>query len=194
MIWHRLDRDKTIDMITRVKGADGSMMFTPVTSEAKCSRLPFLKSFLLYRLTNFSSLPTFSMDYLSNGESYFYMDGSDSALRHLVDMGDFILTPDTVLPFLHFYFCYVRLPEGEMIVLQNAAEASTIDLYDDERREKLDIVPDNYKIAANSNGDGFILTLPLLYDNTPMEVTVTVAMTGQVTLTPQRMLTFDAIQ
>lgn len=113
MIWHRLDRDKTIDMIGRVKSAAEAMLFTPVTSETKCTRLPFFNSFLLYRLTNFSSLPTFSMDFISNGETFHYMDGADTAIRQMVDQGELVLNADTILPYLHFYYCYVRLPEGD---------------------------------------------------------------------------------
>ena len=105
MIWHRLDRDKTIDMIGRVKSAAESMLFTPVTSEAKCTRLPFLKSFLLYRLTNFSSLPTFSMDFISNGECFFYMDGADTAIRQMVAMGELELNEENIIAYLNFYYC-----------------------------------------------------------------------------------------
>ena len=78
-------------MIGRVKSAAEALLFTPVTSEAKCSRLSFFKSFLLYRLTNFSSLPTFSMDFLSDGDSFHYMDGADTTIRHLVAAGELIL-------------------------------------------------------------------------------------------------------
>ena len=194
MIWHRLDRDKTIDMITRVKGADGSMMFTPVTSEAKCSRLPFFKTFLLYRLTNFSSLPTFSMDFLSNGDSFFYMDGSDSAIRHMVAMDELALTEENITAYLNFYYCYVRLTEGEIILLKNAAEGAHIDLYDEERREALDVVPEGISIVHDVANNCFRVTAPVLYDSSPMEAEITVTHDGVVTTAPKRMLTFDAIQ
>lgn len=194
MIWHRLDRDKTLDMIGRVKTASEAILFTPVTSEAKCSRLPFFKTFLLYRLTNFSSLPTFSMDFLSNGESFFYMDGADTAIHHMVQIGELLLTEDTIIPYLHFYYCNVRLAEGELILLKNAAEGAHIDLYDDERRENLDVMPEGIIITRESEGGAFRITAPAFYDSAPMEVEITVTLDGVVTTTPKRMLTFDVIQ
>ena len=194
MIWHRLDRDKTIEMIGRVKSAAESMLFTPVTSEAKCTRLPFFQSFLIYRLTNFSSLPTFSMDFLSNGESFFYMDGAETAIRQMVQQGELVLTAETILPYLNFYYCYVRLPEGEIILLKNAAEAPHIDLYDEERRESLDVVPETVHIEQDPSNGNFVVTAPALYDSSPMEVQITVTPDGQVFTAPKRMLTLENIQ
>ena len=194
MIWHRLDRDKTLDMIGRVKTASEAVLFTPITSEAKCSRLPFFKTYLLYRLTNFSSLPTFSMDFLSNGQSFLYMDGADTAIRHLVALDDLILTEETIIPFLNFYYCNVRLPEGEIILLKNAAEGAHIDLYDEERREDLSVQPEGTLIARDADTTLFRITAPALYDSSPMEVEIIVTLDGHVTTTPKRMLTFDVIQ
>lgn len=194
MIWHRLDRDKTIDMIGRVKSAAEAMLFTPVTSEAKCTRLPFLKSFLLYRLTNFSSLPTFSMDFISNGETFYYMDGADTAIRQMVTSGELELNEETIIPYLNFYYCYVRLPEGEIILLKNAEEAPQIDLYDEERREALDVIPEGVEIERDPATGGFLVLSPALYDSSPMQVLITVSKDGQVLTAPKRMLTLENIQ
>lgn len=194
MIWHRLDRDKTVEMIGRVKSAAEAMLFTPVTSEAKCSRLPFFKSFLLYRLTNFSSLPTFSMDFLSNGDTFHYMDGADTAIRTLIDAGELILTEETVIPYLNFYYCYTRLPEGEIILLKNAAEGAHIDLYDEDRREALDVIPEGLKIDKDGENGPFRVTAPALYDGSPMEVLITISADGHVATSPKRMLTLETVK
>jgi len=194
MIWHRLDRDKTIEMIGRVKSAAEAMLFTPTTSEAKCTRLPFFSNFLLYRLTNFSSLPTFSMDFISNGENFYYMDGANTAIRQMVNEGELVLDAETILPYLNFYFCYVRLPEGEIILLKNAAEAPHIDLYDEERRESLDVIPDGVQIEQDPTSGNFLVLAPALYDSSPMEVLITISPDGQVFTAPKRMLTLENIQ
>jgi hypothetical protein len=180
-------------MIGHIKRAAEALMFTPVTSEAKCARLPFFKTFLLYRLTNFASLPTFSLDFLSDGETFFYMDGSHTAIRTLINRGELNLTEETILPFLHFYFCYVRSPEGEIILLKNAAEAPQIDLYDEERREAIDIIPEGSRIEADSKFGPFRVYAPALYDSSPMEILVSISPEGDVVVAPKRMLTLEII-
>ena len=44
-----------------------------------------------------------------------------------------------MIPYLNFYFLNVRLEEGEIIVLKDPQEAATIDMFDDERRENIDL-------------------------------------------------------
>ncbi|MDD3019562.1 MAG: hypothetical protein PHX61_01115 [Alphaproteobacteria bacterium] len=194
MIWHRLDRDKTVSMINRVKSVGDFVLFSPQTSEAKALKLPFYESFLLYRLTNFSSLPTFSMDFLSDGESYFYMDGSDGPIIHINQKAGLNLNAQTVIPYLNFYYCFVRLPEGEIILLKSPEEAGIIDLYDDERREDFDAMPTPLSVEDVDGDALFKVTAPILYDGSPMEALITVTKDGKVTTQPKRMLTMGRTQ
>jgi hypothetical protein len=189
MDWHRLDRDKTLGMIASVKSADEALLFSPVTSEAKCARLPFSDSFLLYRLTNYASLPTFSMDFLSNGERFFYLDGSDRALREIIGSEGLKLSKETVIPYLNFYFLNVRLPEGEVVILKDPGEVHTLDLYDDERRENIFLSPESLKIEEIPETGGLKVTAPIYYDGTCMEAIITVSKDGVVHTAPQRMIT-----
>ncbi|HNQ91627.1 MAG TPA: hypothetical protein PKI93_01710 [Alphaproteobacteria bacterium] len=178
-----------MSMITRVKSAGESILFSPATSEAKVLRLPFYDSFSLYRLTNFSSLPTFSMDFLSDGETYYYMDGSDAPILRINQLAGFKLTEETVLAYLNFYFCFVRLPEGEIIILKSPEEAAIIDLYDDERREEFGAIPTPCKIEEAKETGLINVTVPILYDSSPMEALISVTREGKVTTQPKRMLT-----
>jgi len=189
MTWHRLDREKTVSMIARVKPTTQTITFSPTTSEAKCLKLPFYEQFLLYRLTNFSSLPTFSMDFLSDGETYYYMDGSEAPILKINSQAGLKLSKETVLPYLNFYFCFVRLPEGEIIILKSPEEAAIIDLYDEERREEFNAIPTPVFIDQNTDTGDFIVTVPVLYDGSPMEARISVTRDGKVSTEPLRMLT-----
>jgi hypothetical protein len=134
------------------------------------------------------------MDFLSNGETFHYMDGADTAIRTLVEAGELVLTEETVIPYLNFYYCYTRLPEGEIILLRNAAEAAHIDLYDEERREALDVIPEGLAIDKDGENGPFRVTAPALYDSSPMEVLITVSADGRVATSPKRMLTLETVQ
>jgi hypothetical protein len=179
MNWHRLDRDKTLDMINSVKSAAEALLFSPVTSEAKCARLPFYSNHLLYRLTNFSSLPTFSMDFIGDGQKYFYLDGSENPIQQINALGKLTLTTENVIPYLNFYFLNVRLEEGEIVILKNPQEAATIDLYDDERREDINLQPEHAKIIRDMTG-AFIVSTPIFLDGSLVNAELTVDTLGHV--------------
>ena len=179
MNWHRLDRDKTVDMINSVKSAAEALLFSPITSEAKCTRLPFYTNHLLYRLTNYASLPTFSMDFIGDGQKFFYLDGSDNPINQINGMAGLNLTKETVIPYLNFYFLNVRLEEGEIIVLKDPQEAATIDMFDDERRENIDLQPDQAKISSDGAGVFVVLT-PIFLDGSLVDAEITVDAAGHV--------------
>lgn len=194
MDWHRLDREKTIGMINSVKSAAEALLFSPVTSEAKCTRLPFYDRFLLYRLTNYSSLPTFSMDFISDGERFIYLDGSDHPIHTANQMGGITLTDETVIPYLNFYFLNVRLPEGEVIILKNPDEVREMGVYNDERREDLFVVPDSAKIEKDQETGDLKVTAPIYYDGVLMEALMVVGAEGRVAVYPKGMLRPEALQ
>ncbi len=189
MDWHRLDRDKTNDMINSVKSAAESSLFSPVTSEAKCARLPFYSNHLLYRLTNFSSMPTFTMDFIGDGDKYLYLDGSDFPIREINIANGLQLNEDNVIAYLNFYFFNVRTEDGDILILRNADEGQSIDLYDDERRENLYVEPDDFKIEQDPTSGAFVVHAPLYYLGGLVDAKIVVTAEGKVTVVPIKMLT-----
>ncbi len=193
MNWHRLDRDKTTDMINSVKSAAEALLFSPITSEAKCTRLPFYTNHLLYRLTNFASLPTFSMDFIGDGEKYVYLDGSEAPINQINSLAGLNLTRDTVIPYLNFYFLNVRLEEGEIIILKNPQEAATLDMFDDERRENIHLQPEGASIAQTDNG-GFVVGTPIFLDGSLVHAEITVDAQGHVKVKSLGMMSGTKLQ
>ena len=189
MDWHRLDRDKTVNMINSVKSAADALLFSPTTSEAKCARLPFYTNHLLYRLTNFSSMPVFTMDFIGDGERYIYLDGSDFPIREINTANGLELTKENVIAYLNFYFFNVRTEDGDILILRNVNEGGSIDLYDDERRENLDVEPENARIEFDRILEIFNIYAPLYYLGGLVDAKITVTKAGDVTIQPLKMLT-----
>lgn len=122
------------------------------------------------------------------------MDGADTAIRSMVDAGELELTEDNILSYLNFYYCYVRLPEGEIILLKNAEEAPFIDLYDEERREDFEVVPEGVSVSRDPETGTFTVIAPALYDSSPMEIEIRILSDGLVVTSPKRMLTLERVQ
>lgn len=193
MNWHRLDREKTVDMINSVKSAAEALLFSPITSEAKCTRLPFYTNHLLYRLTNFASLPTFSMDFIGDGEKFIYLDGSDNPIHQVNQLAGLSLTRENVIPYLNFFFLNVRLEEGEIIILKDTHEASTIDMFDDERRENINLQPDDARISQNEAGS-FVVATPIFLDGSLVNAELNVDSQGRVSVKSLGLMTAGHLQ
>jgi hypothetical protein len=103
------------------------------------------------------------------------------------------LTPDTVIPYLNFFFLNVRHEEGEIIVLKNPEEASTIDLYDDERREDINLQPEHAVIEQNESGS-FIVKTPIFLDGGLINAQMTIDRMGHVIVKSLGMMTSGHLQ
>lgn len=189
MDWHRLDRDKTVNMINSVKSATEALLFSPTTSEAKCARLPFYTNHLLYRLTNFSSMPTFTMDFIGDGDQYRYLDGSEFPIKEINAANGLQLNKDNVISYLNFYFFNVRTEDGDVLILKNVEEGQTIDLYDDERRENLNIAPDEVKVEFDESLQVYNVFAPIYYLGALVDAKLVVMLDGTVIIHPLKLLT-----
>jgi hypothetical protein len=194
MHWHRLDKEKAIGMITRIQSDNDPMLFSANSSEAKCARLPFYSNHLLFRLTNFSCMPTFSMDFLGNGEQFIYLDGTDDPIMQINNMAGLHLNKDNVIPYLNFYFFNVR-PDGEdILILKNPDEGQYLDLYDEERREDMHLVPENSYVFYDDQTGNFKVTAPLYYLGGVVQADILVTRDGKVTVNPTGMLVSERVQ
>lgn len=122
MEWLKLEPEKTKEMIDKIKSPADAMLFSPTTSDVKRGYLPFYRTAGWYRLTNYSSLPVFSLEFLSNGVDFFeYLDGTEVPIyatnAYCTERGDFQLNEITILPYLNFFFMNVMFEDGDIYIV-----------------------------------------------------------------------------
>ncbi len=127
MNWQRLDRENTIKIIDSVKSADDAALFSLATSEVKKSHLSFYEGIEAYKLTNFSSLPSFTFEYLGNGIHFHYLDGTEQPIYTVNDKGHLSLNDRSVVDYLEFYFAHVTVEDEEMKLIQNPHDMPLLD-------------------------------------------------------------------
>lgn len=191
--WHKLDRDRTVAMIDSVKTSGDHIFFSLATSEAKCAKLSFYKNFLIYRLTNYSSLPSFSFDYIGDGRTYHHLDGSTTPIYMANDSGNLSLNAQNVMDYITFFFSHVSGPDGDVYVIDDPQDHPALDALG---RDQLDDIIARHQAAdvtMNAQGN-FVIASSLWYLGTLVRATVQVGANGRVNITGTEMLmstTFD---
>lgn len=185
--WHKLDRDRTLAMINSVKSEGDHFLFTIATSEAKCARLPFYKNFLLYRLTNYASLPSFSFDYIGDGRSFYYLDGSPTPIYAANSTGNLALNSKSALDYVVFFFDHISGPEGDISVVENPREHSALDVLDEAQMENIIAHHAAPEISARAQG-GYTVTTSLFYLGSLVRATIEIDPSGQVSVADYKML------
>jgi hypothetical protein len=185
--WHKLDRDRTLAMINSVKNAGDHLLFTIATSEAKCAKLPFYKNFLIYRLTNYASLPSFSFDYIGDGKDFYYLDGSPTPIYTANSTGNLALNSGSVLDYVVFFFDHVSGPEGDISVIKDPREHSALDALGDAQMDNIIAHHSNPEISARPQG-GYLVRTSLFYLGSLVRATLEVDRSGHVNVTDYQML------
>ena len=176
MTWQILDKQKTGFMIEAVKSAGLGNLFAPNTTEARLRRLPFYRTTNLYRLTNYATLPAFSLFYIGDGENYSYLGGDFDVIEFYNTQDNLILNEETVLPYIDFYFIFVKMDVGEISILGDRDQYGILDEF-----------PDGIELEYNEEKKVFSAQLPLYFDGTIMTATIEVKHDGTVTIVNTKM-------
>src|SRR5688572_12860610 len=107
MHWQRLDRENTIQVIDSVKSAADPRLIVSGTSEVERARLSFYGNTSLYKVTNYASLPSFTFEYLGDGTFFHYLDGTEMPIYTVNDKGGLMLTENSIVDYLAFFFGHV---------------------------------------------------------------------------------------
>lgn len=185
--WHKLDRDRTVAMIDSVKTSGDHIFFSLATSEAKCAKLPFYKNYLIYRLTNYSSLPSFSFDYIGDGRTYHHLDGSTGPIYRANDSGNLLLSAQNVLDYITFFFAHVSGPDGDVYVIDNPQDNPALDALGPDQIANIQAMHQPADITMDGSGN-FVIATSLWYLDTLVRATVQVDAGGRVNITGTQML------
>lgn len=185
--WHKLDRDRTAAMIESVKTAGDHILFTITTSEAKCAKLPFYKNLLLYRLTNYASLPSFAFDYVGDGRTYYYLDGSPTAIYTANDSNNLVLNQNTALDYATFFFNHVSGPDGDVYVIDDPQDHPALDALSSDQLDNIIASHTAPEISQDENGN-YIVKTSLYYLGSLVRATIHIDPQGRVNVIDYAML------
>lgn len=107
MNWTRPGQDDALKFLNAVKDDAESAIFDPSLCEVHALPLPFYDGYALVRIVNRHMMPFLVLDYASNGENHYYMDGSEAPFHNLNARHALNLDESNVIDYLDFYISYV---------------------------------------------------------------------------------------
>lgn len=101
--WRRLGTYETSKFIEDVKDENFAGLFDGPAYELWARNLRFFDGYEHYMLCNKRMIPHFTLQYISNGENHFFLDGSEHPLELLIQKDALRLTERNVLDYLAFH-------------------------------------------------------------------------------------------
>jgi hypothetical protein len=188
MEWYSLDPDKAKAVTARLKDESLPGLMGSRVVDLRYAKLPFYNQFLLYRLTNYSTLPAFSLDFLGDGESFFYLDGSEKPFSFVHAKEPPTLNVYTAPDYLAFYFRHVSTEEGEIVLLRDERDFPALRASRGVSRADVVAAIEKTEISFDSRRDVHVVVAPLYYDGALMKATIEVGANGAPLVLSREML------
>lgn len=176
--WTVLDEERTRKFIEDVRDKTYAPLFAGEVYELWAHELPFFDGYYRYRLNNCAALPYFSMDYISNGEDHYYLDGSDLPVRLLMMRDCVRLTQNNVLDYLDFFDDIAFNPNAKVKFIVSADDTGYSGASAMGHHFKAIEYTDRRTIEEYE--DHFLLVIPALYNGKTVQAHVRVGKDGDI--------------
>lgn len=186
--WQKLDRNKTGEIIERIANTPDGLLFSSATSEATIAPLSFYNGFMLVRLTNFATLPSFTLDFLSDGSSFYLLDGSPDPLQKVAARGGLVLNDANVIDYVGFFFKYVTTEEGDIYLIDNPEDMPFLDSLSLDQQIEIKRRHTEMEAAYDRQNDVFLVRSDMYFAGVLLKATLMVAPDGGIEVTEHAML------
>lgn len=188
MNWQKLERSETAKIIQRVSSTPDGSLFSNATSEASAAVLPFYRGFNLVRLTNFATLPSFTLEFLSDGQSFYLLDGSADPLAKVCERGALILNDQNVADYVDFFFKNVTTEEGDIYLIRDPENLPFLDSLSLDQQIQIRKHYFEPSVAYDRDEDVFLVQGVMYFAGVLLRATLTVQPDGQIEISNHAML------
>lgn len=178
--WQRLDKPAAAAVLNTVAAEIDPGLFPPIATEVKCQPLSFMRDFMLYRLTNLSAMPAFSMDFLSNGDVFYYLSGAAEPIYRANERGPITLREDNIMNYLDFFFTHVKSDDGDIYVVRDPAHLPFMTSLPLQQREELESHHNQASVKFDALRDCYEVCTTLYYAGGLMRACIEVSASGEI--------------
>lgn len=193
MQWYKLDKKQAEEVIDKVASSNQAGLFPPGLTEVKMSELSFYRSYKLYRLINLATLPTFTMDFLSDGKTFIYLDGSKNSLDFIDPEKELRLNERNIVEYVNFYYDQVYNEDGDIYIITDPTDLPFMSSLDDSQRNNILKHHRAIDVSLGASGNYTIKTT-MFYEGGLVEGVIKLdPNTGEPVIIERHMLLNDAV-
>jgi len=188
MDWNRLDKTQSQAILEQVINAADPGLFSRNSSEASFKPLSFYQDFMVYRITNYATLPSFSLDFLSDGESFHLLDGSPQAFEIVNAKGSLYLNETNLIDYVEFYLANITADDGDIYMIRDVRSLPFIESLSFDQQADLQSKHAEPQTVLDEETGDFIALVDLFYDGTLLKSGIIVKSNGTIDIQPREMI------
>ena len=188
--WKKLDRFQATEFIQAVASPDEPALFATDLCEVCRLPLSFYDGYFLTRIINKYMMPFLTMDYLSNGEHHYYMDGSDQALQNLNAQGAISLSENNVIDYIDLYISYVYEYGNSLEFIRDPHDMTQKGSGAMEMHFNAIKYHHNSSVFFDTENEKYKIITPLIYQDRTLQSQIEVFKTGRINIIEPVSVTF----
>lgn len=185
--WKILDRNKAQDVLDVMSHNRDAIVFDRQLTEVAVKPLSFYNKYKLYRLTNYATLPVFTMKYLGDGDTFYTVDGLANTIYTVNEADQVTVKRSNVLEYLTFFFSNVQGSEGDVFLVQDPKNIPLADSLSPTVRQAIasHFIPVTVETTSNTT---LRVTAALIYGDALIRAELRVNIDGKIMFEDQKLL------
>lgn len=189
--WEVLEKGPGRAILDQIRPTDSKAMFSSQLSEVNRKVLDFYTDFQIYRVTDYSTLPSFRLEYLGDGEDYYLLDGTVDPIYTVNDKEELELRQDWVAPYLHFFFGHAENALGQIQLIEGPQNLPLAETLSETQKSEFLRLHQPLDAAPNTDDDGFMVVCTMLREGALVVAELEVTKTGRVSIKNHQLLLKD---
>jgi hypothetical protein len=186
--WIRMNREQAGRVLDQLASRADAVVFSRDVTDVSWRALPFYANWRLCRLTNYATMPTFTMTYLTDGTEYIALDGTANPIYTADEKDPLALTEYSVLPYLEFFFSNVQGSEGEVFLIRDPYKMPFMGSLSEEQRQSVIESFQEALVAYDAEANVYRVSGTLHYGGTLLAATIVVQPDGKISFEEQNLL------
>ncbi|MDE2336256.1 MAG: hypothetical protein KGL10_02985 [Alphaproteobacteria bacterium] len=186
--WIRMNREQAGRVLGQLSARDDALVFSRDATEVAWRSLAFFSNYRLCRLTNYATMPTFTMTYLTNGTEYIALDGTANPIYTADEKDPLLLTEKNVLPYVEFFFHHVQGSEGEVFLIRDPHRMPFMDSFTAAQRADIAHIFKPVAVSFDAARGAYKVDATLHYGGVLMSASIAVLPDGKIAFENQHLL------
>ncbi len=188
MVWKRLEKKDAHTVLDKLSSDEHAVVFSKDFTEVAYEELSFYSNFKLYRLINYATMPSFSMEYIGDDNVFIPLDGTANPIYAINAEAPIKLTNDNVVEYLDFFFSNVKGSDGDIYLIEDPKKMPALDSLDINQQKN---ITDNHiplTILNDEASNDFIVSGTVYYGGCLISATIQVTSDGLINFKDREML------
>ncbi len=187
-IWEKLNENMIESFLDEVNPSLEPMPFLPETTAVKYTDLSFYDGYNLYQLKDYDAVPSIEKFVLYKKGSVVPVTWTNESVYQLNKQAPLILTEETIIEYVKFFFHYVRGRHGRFVIVEHIDDINWKETPITNARKALNEMIKPIEIQKISDDGNFKLTANMIFKDSLFKSNILVDKNGRVSLSEEEIL------